>query len=174
MKHPVYPFPVTDPKLAETFSLEDSDDIENIAKHLIDGNHPGVLTTVDSIGRPHARWMSTLAFKDFPRIYTLTGPASRKIADIMVHPLVNWMFSNQDLTLILNLSGHAHVVSDMSEIKRVWASIEDKSHAYFLKNFGGSGGCAVLQTTVDKIECCIPQSNLSWSMNLDTLTTAKE
>lgn len=166
-------FPLIPGSLApvDSFDLEDCEDLEAIAKKLIDGHHPGVLTTVDSMGRPHSRWMTTMSFDDFPHIYTLTSAKSRKLAHIADHPFVNWMFSNQDLTLILNLMGHAQIFTDSKAIKSVWKKAKDRSHAYFLSNFGEQSGCAVLETTVDQIECCIPKSNLRWSVDIAALTT---
>ena len=152
--HPTNP---PDPDTGDSFSLEDSDDIVGVAKQIIDGHHIGVLTTVDEHGESHSRWMATLAFDEFPKIITLTSAHSRKVAQINRHPRVHWMFSNHDLTLILNLSGEARVTSDPGTIKRAWKNVKDKSRAFFLNNFNGKP--VVIETTVDLIECTIPNSN---------------
>jgi len=173
MKSPTYPdAPKADP-LHVSFSLDDSDDMINVARELIDGTHPGILTTVDHNGRPHVRWMATTSFDDFPYIYTLTGPHSRKLTHIEHNPYVEWMFSGDDLTMVLNLAGRAEVLTDAAAIKRVWKRIEDKSHAYFLNNFTERPGVAVLQTEVEKVICSIPESCLSWSMDMTSLRPVK-
>lgn len=169
MKNPVYPLSTWNPKSIESFSLEDSDDLIGVIKNLIDGNHPGLLATVDEKNRPHARWMATFAFEQFPHIYTLTAPKSRKLAHIAFNPSVEWVFSNQDLSLILTLSGTARVLTETAAIKKAWRMVEDKSHAYFLNNFNEKPGFAVLETTVTEIACCIPQSGFRWAIDVDSL-----
>lgn len=169
MNTPKYPIPRAGSEATDAFNLDDAADITSIARKLIDGQHPGVLTTVDSLGRPHARWMSTLSFDEFPLIYTLTGAKSRKLGHITQRPLVGWMFSNQDLSLILNLMGRAQIVSDPEVIIATWKKVKDHSHAFFLKNFSEQEGCAIVETTVDHIECTIPQGNLRWAMEIESL-----
>jgi general stress protein 26 len=138
-------------------------------KSLIDGKHPGLLTTVDADNRPHARWMATFAFEEFPYIYTLTAPDSRKLEHISENPRVEWVFSHQNLSLILNLSGAARKLTRAADIKRVWRMVEDKSHAYFLKNFREQPGFAVLETLVTRVECTVPRSGFRWSVDVDSL-----
>lgn len=169
MKTPVHTFSTDNQEVIESFNLEDSDDLIGAMKNLIDGKHPGLLTTVDEDGRPRARWMSTFALEQFPHIYTLTAPHSRKLAQIAKNVRVNWTFSNDNLSLILNLSGIARELTKPKDIKRVWKMVEDKSHAYFLKNFSEKPGFVVLETTVIEVECCIPQSGMRWSVEVKAL-----
>lgn len=173
MKTPVYPLSTWKPETLESFSMEDSDDLAGLMRNLIDGQHPGLLTTVDERGHPRARWMATFAFERFPHIHTLTSPDSRKLAQIAETPYVNWTFSNQDLSLILNLSGTARVVTDKMLIRRVWRQIQDKSHAYFLNNFREKPGFVVLETTVTEIECCLPQSGFRWTEDVTSFRPSR-
>lgn len=148
----------------DSFNIEDSDDIIGVAKGLVDGRHFGILGTVDEKGSPAVRWMSTLSFDEFPRFYTLTHPRSRKVEQIKHHSEVTWMFSNHDLSLILNLKGTARVITDRPILKRVWKQIEDKSHAYFLKQYADAPGFVVIETTVETIECTSPCNTLSFTI----------
>lgn len=151
-----------------TPSPEELETVVAMSKRLIDGKHPGILTTVDGMGRPHTRWMATLAFDEFPQIYTLTASISRKMSQIAMQPAVEWMFSEQDLSLILNLSGKAQIVTDIREYKRLWGMIADKSKAYFLNNMGVGAECSILKTVVQRIECCMPDKNVRWEMDVDS------
>ena len=162
MNGPINPRPAWSPPNETAYHLEDSEDIENIARELIDGHHPGVLTTVDEKGHPHCRWMATTSFEEFPAIYSLTAPKSRKLAQIAKNPAVSWMFSNADLSIVVTLTGKADLITDTATTKRIWAAIADKSHAYFLNNFTERPGVAVIRTMVEQIECCLPQSSLRW------------
>lgn len=155
------------------FDIEDGEDIIGVAKGLVDGHHLGVLSTVNESGKPEVRWMSTLSFDDFPRFYTLTHPHSRKVEQIQRHPAVNWMFSNDDLSLILNLIGKARVLTDTPTLKRVWQKIEDKSQAYFLKEYAKGPGFVVIETTVEVIECTSPDKALHFTISPELLAPAR-
>jgi general stress protein 26 len=147
----------------ESFSLEDSDDIFGIARQLIDGRHFGVLTTVDSDGAPHARWMATMTFEHFPRVITLTSAGSSKVKHIRANQHVDWLFANDDFTLVLNLKGRARVFTDTVSIKRAWKAIKDKSHAYFLNNMAGDQEIAVIETVIERIDYTSAQNGLRFT-----------
>lgn len=148
----------------ESFEIEDSDDILGIARQLVDGNHPGILATVDEHGKPAVRWMATLAFDEFPIFHTLTRPDSRKVTQLKMHPEVNWMFFNRDRSLILNLIGTARVLTDVPTLKRIWKKIVDKSLPYFLDQYGKGPGYVVIESTIHSIECTSPQSSLRFAI----------
>jgi general stress protein 26 len=169
MKKVIYPLSCWQEESDGTFNPEDCDDVIGVMKSLIDGNHPGLLTTVDEANRPHARWMATFAFEQFPHIYTLTSPDSRKLGHIGRNPHVEWVFSSQNLGIVLNLSGEARILTKAAEIKKIWRMVEDKSHAYFLKNFRERPGFTVVETLVTRIECTIPRFGYRWSVDVETL-----
>ncbi len=148
-------------------------EIYHLTRRLIDGSHPGVLTTVDEGGCPHSRWMATLSFDDFPDIYTLTSPTSAKISQVAANPQVGWMFSDDDRSVVVNLLGRAEIVTDTCEIKRAWRIIQDKSHAYFLDHFAEGPGFAVLRTTIERIDCAVPSENRIWSMDVEAFLGAE-
>jgi general stress protein 26 len=157
----------------DCFNIGDSDNIIGAAKRLVDGHHFGVLSTVDQNGNPEVRWMSTLSFDDFPRFYTLTHPHSRKVEQIKRHPEVNWMFSNHDLSLILNLIGKARVLTDTPTLKRVWQKIENKSHAYFLQHYAKAPGFVIIETNVEVIECTSPRNALHFTISPELLARSQ-
>jgi general stress protein 26 len=148
----------------DNFEFEDADDIIGIAKSVVDGHHPGILATVDEDGKPAVRWMSTLSFDQFPIFYTLTRPDSRKVAQIEKTPVVNWMFSNHNRTLILNLIGRARVLKDTPTLKRVWQKVVDKSLPYFMDQYAKGLGFVVIETRVEVIECTSPKSALCFKI----------
>jgi len=151
------------------FDIEDSEDIMGLARSLVNGRHPGVLGTVGMDGIPEVRWMSTLSFDEFPVFYTLTSPDSRKIEQIKSHPGVNWMFFNEDLSLVLNLRGKAEIINDVVELKKIWQKIEDMSHAYFLNNATRKLGFVAIKTTVQSIECNSPKHAFRMTVAPDVL-----
>ena len=148
----------------ESFDIEDSDDIIGVAKNLVNGHHPGILATVNQDGKPALRWMSTLAFDEFPVFHSLTAPDSRKVEQINRHPDVNWMFFNHDRSLILNLIGKACVLTDTVTLKRIWQKVKDKSHLYFLDRYAKGLGFVVLETRIESIECTSPKNALRFAI----------
>lgn len=163
---PANPFPVLDPA---SFDWEQADDIFGLIKQLVNGDHPGIFSTVDEQGRPHMRWMASLSFDELPWIYTLTDRESRKVRQIERHPAVSWMFCNSDLSLVLNLAGEARVLTDTPTVKRLWKQIHHKEHAYFLKNSQSGLGIAVIATRIQHVACTTPKSSMCFSVQVDQL-----
>lgn len=147
-----------------TYDIEDSDDVINLAKSLVNGHYPGILATVDAAGKPQLRWMSTLAFDEFPVFHTLTSPGSHKVEEIKANPKVNWMFFNKDLSLIVNLKGRARVIEDGPSLKRIWQHIVDLSHAYFLEHYTRKPGFCAIETVVESIECNSPKHDVHFTL----------
>lgn len=138
--------------------LIEKKNVIGLVKTLVEAGLPAVLSTVDQNGNPQLRWMSTLSFEEFPIFYSLAAPESRKVAQIKQHPNVNWMFSNHDLSLIVNLIGRARILEDTTTLKRIWKQIKDKSRTYFLDQYVKGPGFVVIETTVEVIECCSPEN----------------
>jgi len=133
-----------------------------LAKRLADGNRPGALATVDRDGVPHLRWMSTLSLVEFPHLYALTSPTSRKVAHIRDNPKVSWMFTTEGSSMVINLSGKATVVTDKNAINRIWRVIENKSNAFFLSLDTAADGVAVIETLIEDVECVVPRYDLHY------------
>ncbi|MCE0498781.1 MAG: pyridoxamine 5'-phosphate oxidase family protein [Methylacidiphilales bacterium] len=134
----------------------------DLAKKLADGKRPGILGTVDQQGMPHMRWMATLSLHDFPLLYTITSPKSRKIEHIRHNPSVSWMFSDDTMTMIVNLRGKARIADDAGKMLHVWNLLEDKSKAYFL-SIGADGlGYAVIETEIEDIDCIVPKYDIKF------------
>jgi len=134
----------------------------DLARKLADGKRPGILATVDEYGMPHMRWMATLSLQDWPLLYTITSPASRKIEHITKHPQVSWMFSNEEMNVIVNIRGKARIADDPAKMQRVWKMLEDKSKAYFLSIATDGLGYAVIETEIEDIDCIVPKYDIKF------------
>ena len=156
-------FPKTDLNSLDPKSREE---IVSTARSLLTGGNAGILSTIDESGSPQSRWMATMSFDDFPDLYTLTSATSRKVAQIKNNPLVHWMFSNEDLSFIVNLAGTAEVYLHEAEaMKRIWRQIVDKSRAFFLGDSVKGPGFVVIHTKVVRVECTIPKKVLTYSID---------
>jgi general stress protein 26 len=162
-----------------TYSQTDADSVDpndraqviRMARQLLKGNNPGVLTTVDENGSPQSRWMATMSFEDFPNLYTLTAANSRKVVQIRENPSVQWMFTDPDFGFVVNLSGRAQLfLRDAETMKRVWDQIADKSRAYFMNATIDSPGFVVIHTKVEMVECTIPKRVLRFVVDPQEFT----
>ena len=76
------------------------------------------------------------------------------------------MFSNHDLSFIVNLTGRAEIYLHEAEaMKRIWRQIADKSCAYFLEDIEKGPGFVVIHTKIEKIECTISRKVLTFSLD---------
>jgi general stress protein 26 len=148
------------------FVLEDGGDVLGLINEMVRGRYPGLLHTIGLEGFPKARWMSTLSAEEFPLFYTLTGPESHKVKEIEANPRVTWMFFNQDLSLVIQMSGQARILRDTPTLKRIWRQVEDKSHAYFLKMYSPGLGFVVIETKIELLECSSPKNLLRFGVDL--------
>ena len=156
-------FPQTD---VDSLDPNNRDQRISMARQLLKGGNPGILSTIDRSGFPQSRWMATMSFDDFPDLYTLTSATSRKVAHIQEHPTVHWMFSNQDLSFIVNLTGKAEIyLHEAAEMERIWRQVADKSRAYFLGDSAKDSGFVMIHTKVETIECTIPRKILRFSID---------
>lgn len=156
-------------------SLDPNDrtQVIRLTRQLLKSNNPGVLSTVDQGGFPQSRWMATMSFDDFPNLYTLTAANSRKVAQIKEHPIVQWMFSDRDLSFVVNLTGRAELfLRDAETMKRVWRQIADKSRAFFMDVAVDGPGFAVIHTKVEMVECLIPKRVLRFLIDPQELSAA--
>ncbi|MCE0485159.1 MAG: pyridoxamine 5'-phosphate oxidase family protein [Methylacidiphilales bacterium] len=144
----------------------------DLAKKLADGRRPGVLATVDEYGMPHMRWMATLSLQDWPLLYTITSPTSRKVQHINNNPCVSWMFSNEELNVIVNIRGKARIVTEFGKTQRVWKLLEDKSKAYFLSIAADGPGFAVIETEIEDIDCIVPKYDIKFQAHCVDLGAA--
>ena len=151
-----------------------ADYVIDLAKKLANGKRPGILGTVDENGMPHTRWMATLSLKDFPKLYTITSPTSRKIQHIRQNPNVNWMFSNEEMNVIVNLRGKARIEDDFGKMQRVWKLLTDKSKAYFLNISSDGPGFAVIETDIEDIDATVPKYEILFHAHAEEASTELE
>ena len=108
----------------------------------------------------------TRSIKKPPDLYTLTSATSRKVAQIQRHPMVHLMFSNHDLSFIVNLTGRAEIyLHEADAMKRIWRQIADKSRAFFFGDSVKGPGFVVIHTKVEVIEFTIPRKVLTFSIH---------
>jgi general stress protein 26 len=148
------------------------DYVVDVAKKLADGKRPGILATVDEHGMPHLRWMATLSLHDFPLLYTITSPNSAKIQHIQKKTNVSWMFSNEEMNIVLNIRGKARINCDFGKMQYVWKLLEDKSKAYFLSLATDGPGFAVIETEIEDMDCIVPKYDIKFQTHAADLQSS--
>jgi general stress protein 26 len=85
------------------------------------------------------------------------------------------MFSNEEMSIVLNIRGKARIASDFGKMQRVWKLLEDKSKAYFLNISHEGPGFAVIETEIEDIECIVPKYDIKFqAQNIDLETRSRE
>jgi general stress protein 26 len=129
-----------------------------------------MLATVDENGGPHMRWMATLSLNDFPILYTITSPASRKLQHIRSNPNVSWMFSNEEMNIVVTLRGKARIANDVGKMQYVWKLLTDKSKAYFLNIKNDGPGFAVIETEIEDIDATVPKYEIAFHAHAEDIS----
>lgn len=84
-------------------------------QQLLDDAKTAVLSTVDTDGGPHMRWMTPGILRSRPGvIFAVTSPSFAKVAQLTNNPEVEWMFQNRSLTEVVNLRGRINVLDNPS------------------------------------------------------------
>ena len=136
-------------------TASDAQRIVAVAKTLANGATPGVFITVDEAGMPRSRWMTAVSLEDFPILYALTAPTSRKLEHLQNNPRVSWMFADETLDVVINLMGTARVVSDAETIKRAWRVVRNKTDTPLFRAGTANFGFSVIATEITQIECTV-------------------
>ena len=80
---------------------------------ILDEARTGVLTTVDSEGRPHGRWMTPALLKGRGgALYCVTSPRSDKAADLAANPAAEWLIQTPTLNEIAIVRGPVNVIDN--------------------------------------------------------------
>jgi general stress protein 26 len=132
-------------------------DVKALVRRVTAGEGDAVLTTVRPDGSPHATWMGTLSANGLHELTTITSPDSEKVANIRDNSQVEWMFTNEEKTVVIYFRGKAELLEGVDEIKAAWEAIEDKRRAFFLAHYNSGIGFAVIRTKVNSIEYCNPE-----------------
>lgn len=95
------------------------------AKEIMARGKPFAMATVDAQCKPWMRWMGALATDphDDNVHYLVCGQTSRKMTQIAGNPATQLLFSNEDYTCVVTLSGRSEIVADPDTKRMVWEAI---------------------------------------------------
>lgn len=129
----------------------------------------GLLSTASSTGNPHATWMATMGVTEPGELLALTSPDSRKVANILDNPKVEWLFTGEDQKDLVYLSGFARIVTDTKAIKSYWDLMPEKDRAFFLDHFNSGIGFSIILTEINSANLVCPELYQSYTFGAGEL-----
>lgn len=130
----------------------DANAILEVMEEVIDDAHTGVLTTVDSQGRPRSRWMTPTVIRGREGyVYAVSVPSFRKSVDIEANPRVEWMFQTRSLNQIVNARGRAHLIDNPALKSDVLESIGGHMTVFWRIN-PDIADFVVIETVLEELE----------------------
>lgn len=116
----------------------------------IDNAKAAILSTVDSDGKPHMRWMSPVLLPGEQRtLYSITSPEFSKIEDLKKHPDVEWMIQTKDLRRVINVRGKMNIIENQTLRARVMERIANQLNVFW-KLQKDSTDFLVLETVIEE------------------------
>ncbi|HPT78816.1 MAG TPA: pyridoxamine 5'-phosphate oxidase family protein [Candidatus Atribacteria bacterium] len=129
-------------------------------EYIIEDSNSGVLSTVDSEGRPHVRWMTPVLLKDRKGvIFTVTPRDCEKTKQIMHRPDGVWMVQTRDLDQIITARGKINILDNPSIKSEVMESAGDKLTMFWTLNRDISE-YVVLETVLEEAEFYQPLKDI--------------
>lgn len=122
----------------------------NTLTEIIDETKTGVLTTVDSDGRPHARWMTPAVLRDRQRaLFAVTCPDFPKADHLKSNPKVEWLFQSKSLNKIIHVDGVVNMLDNPSLENEVLEVLAPRLNVFWKVNCSNSE-FVVLETVIDE------------------------
>ena len=124
------------------------------AAEFVGSKRPFVLATVDADCRPQMRWMGAL-FSDPEQDhvhYMACGAKSRKVGQISANAAAQLLYTSDDYSCTLTISGVAEVVEDQATKQMVWDALPDPTK-YFSGPEGEDFGVISFRGTAIEMLC---------------------
>lgn len=110
-----------------------------------------VLATVDSDGRPHARWMTPAVVRGREGfLYAVTSPDFQKVVEAGAQPSVEWLLQTKSLDEVITIRGRMAIVDNAAAKAEVLEAIGGKLGVFWKLNQDESK-LVVLETTISQI-----------------------
>ena len=124
----------------------------DVVERILERSHAAVLTTVDTEGTPHGRWMVPTTLRGATgSLYAVTSPAFRKIPQVENHPTVSWLIQTKPLSEVVEVIGKVQVIDNPALKSDVLESL-GKYIATFWRVNEYETELVVLETVIESIE----------------------
>ncbi|MEX2442076.1 MAG: pyridoxamine 5'-phosphate oxidase family protein [Alkalispirochaeta sp.] len=123
----------------------------DVMERVLDGSGAAVLTTVDSQGRPHSRWMVPAILRgQTGSLYAVTSPHFAKIEHIAAQPRVSWLLQSKSLDETVEVTGKAQVIDNPALKSDVLEALGSKLSAFWHVN-PDETDLTVIETAIESI-----------------------
>jgi len=123
----------------------------DVMERVLDGSGAAVLTTVDSQGHPHSRWMVPAILRGQPgSLYAVTSPHFAKVEHIAAQPRVSWLLQSKSLDETVEVSGKAQVIDNPALKSDVLEALGRKLSAFWHVN-PDETDLTVIETAIESI-----------------------
>lgn len=140
-------------------------DIINLIESIIEETHAAVLSTVDSEGFPHSRWMSPGLIEDrMGAIFMISTLKMAKINQIQNNPKVEMLFQTISLEKIINVKGKMNIIDNPSIRSEVLESVGKHLHAFWKVN-ESEKDLVVLELIIEQATLYNPISGAKLTIN---------
>jgi general stress protein 26 len=140
-------------------------DIINMIELIIEETHAAVLSTVDSEGFPHSRWMTPgLIEERTGALFMISALDLAKINQIQNNPRGEMLFQTMSLEKIINVSGRINILDNPSIRSEVLESIGKHLHALWKIN-ESEKELVVLELIIERATLYNPISGLKTTIN---------
>lgn len=137
----------------------------NRVEFILDDAKAGILSTIDSDGNPHMRWLTPIVLKQRPGcIYAVTTPGSTKTIQIESKPNVEWMLQTRGITEVINLKGVITAVDNPALKSEVFDSLGSRLTVFWKAN-PDKDEFIVLETAIEQATYFKPMKALKQIIN---------
>ncbi len=124
---------------------------------IIDDAKTAVLSTVDSAGAPHVRWVSPALLKGRPEsIFMVTSRHFTKVNQVETNPRVEWMFQTRALTKVVNVRGSIATLSNAAIRSEVLEVLAPGLRTFWTITQNNDPDLVVLETRVQEAVVFLP------------------
>lgn len=125
-------------------------ELVNRLADILEETKAGVLTTVDSEGRPHVRWMTPAVLRDRQSaLFAVTCPDFSKTDHLRANPGVEWLFQSRRLDRVITVRGMVNVVDNPSLKNEVLEVLAPRLDVFWKVNCESSA-FVVLETVIEE------------------------
>jgi pyridoxamine 5'-phosphate oxidase len=131
-------------------------EILTIIESMIDETHAAVLSTVDSSGAPHSRWITPGILEERTGvIFMISGSNLSKVDQIKGNPYVNMLFQTKSLDKVVSVEGKVNIVENPSIRSEVLECVGKHLHAFWKIN-SPEKEIVVLELIIEQATLSIP------------------
>lgn len=139
-------------------------DVVQAARRVMAQQVVGAMTTCDSTGQPHTRWMAGVPQGvGLTLLLSVAARGSRKLDHLATNSRVCWLFSDPHDDEVVTLTGTMQVLEDQTLAEPAWAQLEHAARRYSMNLLSEPENLwfVGLETHVQTVEYMHPSQGLT-------------